>query len=59
MSAVSITSYLEALELIRGVFVLSEARVEDEEFGVSQPRLQLLDTSLQLLQERVGQRGEG
>lgn len=52
-------SYLEALELLWGVFVLSEARVEDEELGVSQPRLQLLNTSLQLLQERVGQRGEG
>ena len=39
--------------------MLSQAGVEDEELGVSQPRLQLLDTSLQLLQERVGQRREG
>lgn len=39
--------------------MLSEAGVEDEELGVSQPRLQLFNTSLQLLQQRVGQRREG
>lgn len=39
--------------------LLSEAGVEDEELSVSQPRLQLFNTSLQLLQERVGKRGQG
>lgn len=52
-------SYLEALELRGGLLVLSEAGVEDEELGVSQPGLQLLYPSLQLLQERVGERREG
>lgn len=39
--------------------MLSQAGVEDEQLGVSQPRLQLFDTSLQLLQQRVGERREG
>lgn len=38
--------------------MLFQAGVEDEELGVSQPRLQLFDPSLQLLQQRVGQRRE-
>lgn len=50
--------HLEALELLRCVSVLLQAGVEDEELGVSQPRLQLFDSSLQLLQQRVGQRRE-
>ena len=57
--SLNISSYLEALQLLGGVLVLSEARVEDEELGVAQPRLQLFDAGLQLLQERVGQRGQG
>ncbi len=32
-------SYLEALELLRGIFVLSQAGVKDEKLGVSQPHL--------------------
>lgn len=39
--------------------MFSEAGVENEELCVSQPRLQLFNTGLQLLQQRVGQRREG
>lgn len=51
--------YLEALELLAGVLLLPQARVEDEQLGVSEPDLQLFDSSLQLLRQRPGERGQG
>lgn len=44
-------SYLEALQLVWGVFVVSQAGVEDEQLSVTKPHLQLLDARLQLLQQ--------
>lgn len=59
-STVTRTSgYLEALELLCGVLVLPQAGVEDEEFCVPQPDLQLFNSGLQLFQQRIGERGEG
>jgi len=51
--------YLEAEQLLRGVVASAQAGVEDEELRVPQPGLQLLDASLQLDQQRVGERREG